>query len=539
MSESAVFTYQTRLALDELQERYLEEYAALYGRAQRSLFAKMQAGQDLNTLKRSFIRDFGITARQFNALRVELQGKIEAVRKRRPGLLKELKHRICKAESVIRKLETKAPGTNKLHQKKRRLAILKARYAAMQADEASGKVRLCFGSKRLFRAQFHLQANGYENHEAWLSDWRRSRSNHFFVMGSGDETAGNQSCKAQVENDGTITLHLRLPNALANSQKTLVIRGLHFAYGHESIVSALQNSRRVSCSTQTGRITTKRIGSAISYRFVRDNKGWRVFASVEVPAPRKVTSRLGGAIGIDINPDHLAVTEGDRHGNFVGTERIDLPLRGKSKHQALALIANAAATVAKQAKAAGKPVAIERLDLKKRKAELESVTPDQARTISAFAYTKIIHHLKSACFRAGVEVIEVNPAYTSVIGAVRFAKPYGISIHQGAALAIARRGLGFSERLPRRTVVVPVRNCGHVALTLPVRNRERHVWSQWAEVGRRLKAAHAAHVRLRHRLTPLPPETPAMSAHRGSTVKLRGANRFQRCSGSVVGDVLQ
>ncbi len=237
--------------------------------------------------------------------------------------------------------------------------------------------------------------------------------------------------------------------------------------------------------------------------------------------------------------DRQMAREGDRHGNFVGTERIDLPLRGKSKHQALALIANAAATVAKQAKAAGKPVAIERLDLKKRKAELESVTPDQARTISAFAYTKIIHHLKSACFRAGVEVIEVNPAYTSVIGAVRFAKPYGISIHQGAALAIARRGLGFSERLPRRTVVVPVRNCGHVALTLPVRNRERHVWSQWAEVGRRLKAAHAAHVRLRHRLTPLPPETPAMSAHRGSTVKLRGANRFQRCSGSVVGDVLQ
>ncbi len=54
--------------------------------------------------------------------------------------------------------------------------------------------------------------------------------------------------------------------------------------------------------------------------------------------------------------------------------------------------------------------------------------------------------LKAACFRAGVEGIEVDPAYTSVIGAVNHARRHGIGSHQGAAYAVARRGLGLSER---------------------------------------------------------------------------------------------
>jgi hypothetical protein len=52
----------------------------------------------------------------------------------------------------------------------------------------------------------------------------------------------------------------------------------------------------------------------------------------------------------------------------------------------------------------------------------------------------------AACFRAGVEVVKVvkvvkvNPAYTSAIGAVNYARSKGISTHPGAAYAIARRG---------------------------------------------------------------------------------------------------
>src|SRR5690606_11652271 len=146
------------------------------------------------------------------------------------------------------------------------------------------------------------------------------------------------------------------------------------------------------------------------------------------------------------------------------------------------------------AREAGKPVVLERLDFAKKKAEIEGADPARARQLSSFACNKVISSVKAACHRVGVEVIEVNPAYTSVIGAVNHAQRRGVSVHQGAAIAIARRGLGLAERATVSRAYVPARSGGHVTFVLPVRNRAKHVWSHWSNVRKRLKAALAAHV---------------------------------------------
>jgi len=542
MSKRPVFTYQTRLVLDAAQAAMLDAYADLHGRAERTLFAGLRAGNSVNDLKRAFLPRFGITARQFNALRVGLEGKIASIKERRPELIAEVKQRIKKAESVIAKLSARAPGTNKLHQKQRRLTTLRARCAAMESDHAAGAVRLCFGSKRLFRAQFDLVANGYANHGEWKVDWQRARSSQFFVLGSGDETAGNQSCQATLEANGTLTLRLRLPDALTASVggKALELAGVRFAYGHDQIVAALASGQRIQTRTKDGKATVKRIGTALSYRFMRDDKGWRVFASVEAKPVERVSWKALGTIGIDVNADHLAVAEADRFGNLIDAHRIDLVTYGKTTDQAKALIGDAAVQIAKMAQAAGKPVVIERLDFQKKKAELEAANPKQARLISSFACRQVVVHLKAACFRAGVEVIEVNPAYTSVIGAVNHAQRHGISVHMGAALAIARRGLGFSERPPKRPAIVPVRNGGHVTFDLPARNRSKHVWSTWASVRRKLKAAHVAHVRSGEANAPPAPllsATRVVCSHRTFRVRFPDANRSQHCSEGVLEDV--
>src|SRR5881396_2935077 len=59
MSDRPVFTYQTRPALADGQAAVLDAYAELYGRAERSLFAALQAGRKLNDLKRDFLLRFG------------------------------------------------------------------------------------------------------------------------------------------------------------------------------------------------------------------------------------------------------------------------------------------------------------------------------------------------------------------------------------------------------------------------------------------------------------------------------------------------
>ncbi len=403
----------------------------------------------MGDLKCEFLRRFGITARQFNAIRVGLEGKIASIRERLPEWIAEAESRIQRAERAIRILSAREPGSEKLHQKKRRLGNLRARLAALIADRDSGRVRFCFGSRRLFRKQFHLKENGYASHAEWKKDWQSARSAQFFVIGSKDETAGNQSCQASVEEDGSVTLRLRLPDALASDGKLLVIPGVRFAYGQEEILQALAASRVVLSQTKGGKPARRRDGVAVSYRFVRDRKGWRVFSSVPARPVPIATSRLAGAVGIDINHDHLAVAETDRFGNLRRALRVDLNLYGKTEDQAKAIIGDAARMIVEMARERGLTLVLERLDLKKRRAELEVASPSAARKISSFCYSKTISLLKAGCFRAGVEGIEVDPAYTSVMGAMNHARRHGISSHQSAAYAVARRGLGLSQASDR------------------------------------------------------------------------------------------
>jgi len=540
VSARPIFTYQTRPVLDEAQTSALDAYAEIYGKAERSLFAAIQAGGTANDIKREFLPRFGISARQFNAMRIGLDGKITSIKERRPELIGEAEARIKKAAKVIKKLEAKVPG-NKLHQKKRRMATMQSRLAAMKADHAVGTVRLCFGSKKLFHAQFDLAANGYADHVAWKREWDKARASQFFVLGSQDETAGNQSCQASVADDGSLSIQVRLPDAIAAHGKHAILRGVRFAYGHDAIVAALASSERIHCQTKAGKPTVKRVGTALSYRFVKDDSGWRVFVSAQARPVEKTSRKELGAVGVDINADHLAVSETDRFGNLINARRIELVTYGKTADQAKALIGDAAVQIVAQAYAAGKPVVMEALNFQKKNAELEAVKSKQARLLSSFSCNKIASSVKAAAFRAGVEVIEVNPAYTSVIGAVNFAQVKGISVHQGAAYAIARRGLGLSERPTVREAIAPTRNGGHVTFALPVRNRAKHVWSFWSKVRTSLSAAHVAHFRCGAAKTAPPPLSPARPVASpifwNSPVRSRGANRSQHCSESVWPDL--
>jgi IS605 OrfB family transposase len=272
-----------------------------------------------------------------------------------------------------------------------------------------------------------------------------------------------------------ITLRLRLPNALAAVGRYLVIGGLRFAYGHDAVLAAI--GRNLSRNTEQDH-------EAISWRFVRDSKGWRVCATVSVPAGKRVTADTLGMLGVDLNADHVAITDLDRFGNVVASFRVSCVTRGKTHYQTLAAIGEAVSQVVTYACLRRKPLVAERLDFEEKKAELERQGASYARMLSGFAYAAFHAILAARTYDAGVTAYRVNPAYTSVIGAYKFAGRYGLSGHQAAACTIGRRGMQLAER--------PNRRMGdHVAFPLPARNRGKHVWSFWRQVARRA-AAHRA-----------------------------------------------
>ena len=120
-------------------------------------------------LKREYIKEHGIPARMFNAVRVSLDGKVSYVREQQKRRVDGLQRRIARAERQVAKAEEQGRW-QQVHQKRRRLASLRSRLAGLEADIAAGRVRLCFGSKRLWRKQHHLELNGYASREEWLKE---------------------------------------------------------------------------------------------------------------------------------------------------------------------------------------------------------------------------------------------------------------------------------------------------------------------------------------------------------------------------------
>jgi IS605 OrfB family transposase len=447
--------------------------ARLMNRVEHSLFADLAKGLTVSELKAPYLKKFQITARHFNAVRVGLEGKISSVQELRTLRITELKQCIASLEAKIKKLEGKK-AYRAVHEKKRRLATLKGRLYRKEKNDT--KIPLCFGSKKLFRKQFALKENQYSSHEEWKTDWQSAREKSFFLLGSKDETSGNQSCVASLEGD-SLSLRIRLPDALSAEGKYLVIKDVKFAYGQEAIITAVLSHT-----------DKKENPVAISYRFLLDEDGWRVFVSTSVKEPPKITKKGHGIIGVDINADHLAVVETDRFGNPIARKSFPLCTYGKTKHQALALIGDVVASIIDWCVSVKKPVAIERLSFANKKSELREIgNARYARMLSSFSYSTIISMIKTRSFRCGVAVGEVNPAYTSVIGRIKFSKRYGHCPHESAALCIGRRYLGFSERLPRHRDMILDGKGTHGTLSLPVRNRDKHVWSLWRQVQRKIR----------------------------------------------------
>jgi len=76
----------------------------------------------------------------------------------------------------------------------------------------------------------------------------------------------------------------------------------------------------------------------------------------------------------------------------------------------------------------------------------------------------------------GIQLVVVNPAYSSLIGLVKYSRMYGLASDEAAALVIARRGMRLSERLPRSLTAYPFVKKG------------KHVWSAWNQLNNLIKS---------------------------------------------------
>jgi IS605 OrfB family transposase len=455
------FTTQTKL--EDIHREFFQESACYTGHLRGKLLKGLLANQEVNELKKKYIAEYGLTARQFNSLASEVQGIISSASELRKIHREEIKAKIATLTKKIKALQKKLKQTfpacglrgqksprRKLrfaiHQKKRRLVRLQAKLAKLE-----GKLSICLGSKKLFLAQYNLEENGYPSHALWLKDWQDKRNNRIFYLGSADESFGNQNCQL-VGNKLYIRVMPFLVKKYADTSKytdTYIINNLCFSYGQEHIAHALEKNQ------------------ALNFRLVSKKKGWYVHLTTEISPPKQITKKQLGAIGVDLNPSHLAWTEINHHGNLIAFANIPTPLRDCRKAQAKAILTQAVNQIVDHAKQVQKPIVVEQLDFSKKKVTLSERGVAYRRMLSYFAYSLFFLLLLARAFKQGVQVIVKNPAFSSIIGKFKFMPMFGLSIHLAASFVLARRGLSLSERIP-----------ANYAPTL-AEHKAGHVWSFW------------------------------------------------------------
>ena len=172
--------------------------------------------------------------------------------------------------------------------------------------------------------------------------------------------------------------------------------------------------------------------------------------SFEIPTPKVKYTKENGVIAIDTNasPIHLAVAEVSKTGELVSYQTISLHhLLGLSKnakdHQEW-ILAHQIVDLAIQK---NKAIAIENLK-KLRKGRRRDGKAKLRKRLHNWNAKKLLQKIKRVAMLKGVEVIEVNPAYTSLIGMLKYAPQLSIDKDIAGAYVIGRRALGFKEDTP-------------------------------------------------------------------------------------------
>ena len=213
---------------------------------------------------------------------------------------------------------------------------------------------------------------------------------------------------------------------------------------------------------------------ALSYRIYAKDLRWFIACSTDVPIASTISySRDYGCLGVDLNPGVIGWAYCDRDGNLFVKGQIRLNLHSKRLVRQLAILHDVTKKIVDLGLKYRCPIVIEKLDFSTKKAQIKERGRKYSRMLSNFTYGKFIDFLTQKATDAGIELIKVNPAFSSQIGLVKYMRQYGLSSDTAATLVLARRAMRLSERVP-------------LQVAYPLLTGGKHVWTAWNALNKKL-----------------------------------------------------
>lgn len=444
MMKERVFTLETRLKREEVE--YFERYISFYNKVYREVWQDYAHGETLNA---KYVTRIGekhhLLKRTVNSIVREVKGRAKALRELQKQQCNDLNGKIQALDEGIAKLKaeitvlSKLAGRNELNKenmvnyknkKKILFALQSKKLNDQNSIERMGKrSKLSFGSKSFWRKQYHLEENGFKSHIGWYNQYVRKRDKYIYYIGSSDETCGNQMVQMRYDKHiDYFHCKIRKEKEYCQEDKYLYFDIDFKSPRREVLIESLQGNK------------------AMSYRILRRGKKWYLQVMFSV-AFAIVTDRKYGCLGVDFNDGFFAVTETDRQGNIVGIREVELKHHGGGNRAKTEMekIVRALVLLCREYK---KALVIEDLDFGKKKSKiLHKKGKPYNRMIHRLDYSRFAQLCNNCATVYGVELIKVNPAYTSQIAKQKYCEQRKLSIHIGASYVIARRGQGFQDQL--------------------------------------------------------------------------------------------
>ncbi|WP_454054045.1 IS200/IS605 family accessory protein TnpB-related protein [Clostridium sp. Marseille-Q7071] len=300
-------------------------------------------------------------------------------------------------------------------------------------------------------------------------EWNNCRNNRFYSRGDKSKN-GNPNLRIIIKNNMSFLEISTLEKTLTNraikvqvpiylpqklSKKTGKANGINY---REMFLSYLAS------------------GEAYQVEILKRNNKYYCHITFDLQKQKPVYTGHNGIIGIDTNPDGFALTMIDNKGNYKWHTYLKqhelLYARSNRRENLCGELVKRVILIAKTYSCG---VAIEDLKFKNDK----DVHSKFARIKHQFIYSKLLTMLESTCIREGIEIIKVKPQFTSKIGLYKYCHQYGMVVHNGAGMVIARRSYNLKEKVPKILKDKLVKDTNKF--------NKKNEWSKWNEINKNIK----------------------------------------------------
>lgn len=437
------YTTETRLYIKNNKDivDYFDEVINQYSYIFRKVYYIIRNNPKIkiNLLNTELQNEYNISKRTVSSIIKTVQGIINSIRELKKTEIKQKQYKLEKISEKLKKLipvlvnlKLKAKENNikdlmKYRNLKTKIAFMKIRkdklvnkINSLNHQIETNRFKITFGTKKLFR----------QNLEKFLN----KRNNQIIFVGSRDEIGCNHNFQLKyIAKINQFIIRIRKDFKYKNEKgEKRYAYGKCFFNNHSKLLREILKSKN----------------SPLTYRIIKRNNKYYLQCIFEIDNKNTILTRKNyGVIGVDFNKGFVTVSQINKYGHLVKTDKMAYRFgSGNKTENDILLIINKLAELAVNT---GKDIVVEDLNFLKAKSGVMKGKSEKRKQynkmLHSLAYRMFLNRIEQICNRKNVGLTKVNPAWTSWIAKNKFCNKMKLNIHIGAAFVIARRGMNIKD----------------------------------------------------------------------------------------------